>query len=193
MKFTALASIAAATILLAACGGSDDDFPPRGSLVESPATVTTLSTASIDAGTQSSGLQAISGTAKCSVKVVALNYNTVGVAGEKTNASGVMLVPTGSAACTASSALVAYAKGTDVQKPRTLANPADGETFLLIAMYAAQGYTVVATDYLAYAKSNYSFHPYLHADSEASSVIDSVRAAVEPGPEIVSSPPHSFA
>ena len=40
-------------------------------------------------------------------------------------------------------------------------------------MYAAQGYAVVATDYLGYAKSNYSFHPYLHADSEASSVIDS--------------------
>jgi pimeloyl-ACP methyl ester carboxylesterase len=72
---------------------------------------------------------------------------------------------------------VAYAKGTDVQKPRTLANPADGETFLLAAMYASQGYAVVATDYLGYAKSSYSYHPYLHADSEATSVIDSIRAA----------------
>ena len=64
-----------------------------------------------------------------------------------------------------------------MQKPRTLANPADGETFLLAAMYAAQGYTVVATDYLGYAKSAYAYHPYLHADSEASAVIDSIRAA----------------
>jgi pimeloyl-ACP methyl ester carboxylesterase len=87
-----------------------------------------------------------------------------------------MLVPAGVCA-NASYALVAYAKGTDVQKPRTLANPSDGETFLLAAMYAAQGYAVVATDYLGYAKSNYSYHPYLHADSEASSVIDSIRAA----------------
>jgi pimeloyl-ACP methyl ester carboxylesterase len=44
-------------------------------------------------------------------------------------------------------------------------------------MFAAQGYAVVATDYLGYAKSSYNFHPYLHADSEASTVIDSARAA----------------
>src|SRR5690606_4696639 len=60
---------------------------------------------------------------------------------------------------------------------RTMANPQDAEAFLLAAMYAAQGYAVVATDYLGYAKSNYPFHPYLHADSEASSVVDAIRAA----------------
>ncbi len=32
-------------------------------------------------------------------------------------------------------------------------------------------------DYLGYAKSTYAFHPYLHADSQATTVIDSVRAA----------------
>ena len=57
------------------------------------------------------------------------------------------------------------------------ANPADGETFLLAAMYAAQGYAVVATDYLGFAKSTYTYHPYLHADSEASAMLDSIRAA----------------
>jgi pimeloyl-ACP methyl ester carboxylesterase len=72
---------------------------------------------------------------------------------------------------------VAYAKGTDVQKPHSLANPADAETGLLAAMYAGQGYAVVATDYLGFAKSAYSYHPYLHAASEATSVIDSIRAA----------------
>ena len=166
-----------AACLLAACGGGGTPSPTslRGTLVEAPTVVTTLSIAQINAGSSSSGLQALSGTAKCDVKVVALNYNTVGVSGEQANASGVMLVPTGS--CTTSAALVAYAKGTDVQKPRTLANPADGETFMLAAMYAAQGYAVVATDYLGFAKSTYSYHPYLHADSEASSVIDSIRAA----------------
>lgn len=147
----------------------------RGSLIDPAAILTTLTAAQIDAATSSSGLQALSGKAKCDIKVVALNYNTVGVSGEKTNASGVMLVPAGS--CITAAGLVAYAKGTDVQKPRTLANPADPETFLLAAMYAAQGYAVVATDYLGFAKSAYTYHPYLHADSEASSVIDSIRAA----------------
>jgi pimeloyl-ACP methyl ester carboxylesterase len=170
-----LTAIAAATSLLVACGGGGSD-DKRGALLESPQTLTTLTAAQINAGTASSGLQAISGPAKCDVRVVALNYATVGAKGEDTNASGVMLVPAGSCAA-ASHPLVAYAKGTDVQKPRTLANPNDPETFLLAAMYAAQGYAVVATDYLGFAKSNYAYHPYLHADSEATSVIDSIRAA----------------
>lgn len=170
-------SVAVAAALLAACGGSDD--PERGALVEAPATVATLTAAQIDAATASSGLQAIAGKALCDVKVVAINYRTPGVKpGEFSNASGVMLVPGGStAACNTATPLVAYAKGTDVQKPRTLANPQDTETFLLIAVYAAQGYAVVASDYLGFAKSDYRYHPYLHADSEAATVVDAVRAA----------------
>ena len=46
---------------------------------------------------------------------------------------------------------------------------------MLAAMYAAQGYAVVATDYLGYAKSTFPYHPYLHADSEARS-----RAGLDP-------------
>ena len=173
MTYFRLTCVAAAAALLVACGGSDDD--ERGELVDPPAVLATLTAAQIDASTASSGLQPLTGKARCDVKVVGLNYATVGAKNEDTNASGVMLVPAGS--CTAAAPLVAYAKGTDVQKPRTLANPQDSETFLLAAMYAAQGYAVVATDYLGYAKSTYSFHPYLHADSEATAVIDSVRAA----------------
>lgn len=175
MKNCHILTAVAAAALLVACGGGDNN-DGRGALIDAPVTVSTLTAAQIDAGTASSGLQPITGKAKCDVRVVALNYATVGVQGEAANASGVMLVPAGSCAA-ASLPLVAYAKGTDVQKPRTLANPADGETFLLASMYAAQGYAVVATDYLGFAKSTYSYHPYLHADSEASSVIDSIRAA----------------
>ncbi len=183
MKQPHLLSTVAAASLLAACGGGGDGpgfgggglGPGTGALQEPAVTVTTLSTAQIDAGTAQSGLQPISGTAKCDVKVVALNYSTVGPKGEATNASGVLLMPAGT--CANNAPLVAYAKGTDVQKPRTLANPQDPETFMLAAMYAAQGYAVVATDYLGYAKSTYSYHPYLHADSEARSVLDSIRAA----------------
>ena len=162
-------SLISAAALLAACGGSD---PVNGSLIDTPSTLATLTKAQLDA----SGLIALSGPAKCDVKLVSLNYVTPGAKGESSNASGVLLLPTG-AGCTAAAPLVAYAKGTDVQKPRTLANPLDSETGLLAAMYAGQGYAVVATDYLGFAKSNYSYHPYLHADSEATSVIDSIRAA----------------
>lgn len=162
-------SMVSVAALLAACGGSD---PTNGALKEDPVLLATLTKAQLNA----SGLLALSGPAKCDVKVIGLHYITPGVKGEVSNASGVLLLPSG-ADCGVSAPLVAYAKGTDVQKPRTLANPADSETGLLAAMYAGQGYAVVATDYLGFAKSNYSFHPYLHADSEASSVIDSIRAA----------------
>lgn len=155
--------------LLAACGGNST---PNGALIDTPVLLGTLTKAQFDGGP----LAGLSGKAKCDVKVVSLNYVTPGVKGESSNASGVLLLPSG-VDCTAAAPLVAYAKGTDVQKPRTLANPADGETFLLAAMYASQGYAVVATDYLGFAKSNHSYHPYLHADTEASSVIDSIRAA----------------
>ena len=165
----------AAAALLVACGGGDDGGS-RGGLIDTPATVATLTAAQIDASTLGSGLQPLTGKAKCDVRVMSLNYATIGVTGEDANASGVLLLPAGACAGT-SYPLVAYGKGTDVQKPRTLANPADGETFLLAAMYAAQGYAVVATDYLGFGKSTYSYHPYLHADSEASAVIDSIRAA----------------
>lgn len=178
MKTTHGLTAIAAAVLLVSCGGSGDS---RGVLVETPQTLATLTAAQIDAGTAASGLQPISGKAQCDVRVVALHYSTIGVNSESTDASGVMLIPAGACA-NASAPLVAYAKGTDVQKPRTLANPADPETFLLVAMYAAQGYAVVATDYLGYAKSSYSYHPYLHADSEASSVIDSIRAARNAAP-----------
>jgi pimeloyl-ACP methyl ester carboxylesterase len=173
-RIRALTAVAAAALLVSCGGGGDNNG--RGALLETPQTLTTLTAAQIDSSATASGLQAISGPAQCDVRVTSINYATVGVNAETTNASGVMLVPAGACA-NGSYPLVAYAKGTDVEKPRTLANASDGETFLLAAIYAAQGYAVVATDYLGYAKSNYSYHPYLHADSEASSVVDSIRAA----------------
>lgn len=163
-------SAVGAAVLLAACGGSDTNH--NGQLLETPASIFTMTKAQLDG----SGLIGLSGAAKCDVQVVPLNYVTPGAKGEASNASGVLLLPTGTG-CTGPAPLVAYAKGTDVQKTHTLANPADSETGLLAAMYAGQGYAVVATDYLGFAKSAYSYHPYLHAASEATSVIDSIRAA----------------
>jgi hypothetical protein len=115
----------------AASGASLTTALARGNLVSPGVVLTTLTAATMDGLTSSSGLQALTGKAACDVKFVKLNYKTVGVNGEATNASGVMLVPGG--ACANAAGLIAYAKGTDVQKTRTLANPADSETFLLAA------------------------------------------------------------
>lgn len=156
-------------------GGSEDSAFSRGDLLELPNMIASFTATEIDAMTQTSGTQAITGKARCDVKLIGLNYRTVGVHSEQTNASGVLLLPTG--ACDVDAALVAYSKGTDVVRPRTLAHSADPETRFLLSMYAAHGYAVVASDMLGFAKSAYSFHPYLHADSEASTNIDAIRAA----------------
>ena len=182
MKLLQLSAIAAAAALLVACGGSDEPAgPKRGELLDPARVVADLTPEQIDAATAASGLQALTGKASCGVKILALNYATLGAKGEPgANSSGALMVPTGplgSTCATAATPLLAYAHGTVVSKPITMADPNNAETMLLVAFYAAQGYSVVASDYLGYAQSTYAYHPYLHADSEASAVIDSVRAA----------------
>lgn len=155
-RFIRLGWVAIVAAWLAACGGSSG--PERGSLVEPAAAgyVATLSAAQIDAATSSNGLQALTGPARCDVEFVSLTYRTPGARGEErlptgepVQASGALLLPAG--ACDGEPApLLAYTRGTDVSRPRAMANPQDAEAFLLAAMYAAQGYAVVATDYLGY-------------------------------------------
>ena len=172
MRLTAVA----AAVLLVSCGGGGDSID-RGALLETPQTLATLTAAQIDAGTAQSGLQALTGKAQCDVRVVSLQLLDRRRQREDTNASGVMLVPAGACA-NARRRWWPTRKGTDVQKPRTLANPTDGETFLLAAMYAAQGYAVVATDYLGLRQVELQLPPLsaLRIPKPAS-MIDSIRAA----------------
>lgn len=167
--------------LLSACGGNAPDrgaSKDRGALKTDPVTLTTLPVTTITAAAQTSGLVRLTGPAQCDVRVVALDFHTAGVRNDMSNSTGVMLVPQGDApACQGPFPLLAYARATEVNKARTLADPADSETALLTAVYAAQGYAVVAPDYLGYAGSGYSFHPYLHADSQATTLVDAIRAA----------------
>lgn len=173
-----------------ACGGGGGDGggvpagsglagsvePVRGELMEPAVLIETFSAARIDALTSAAKIQSITGKARCDVRMLRLNYRTIGAKGEWTNATGALLMPLGPA-CDGGATLLAYGKGTDVVQPRTLANAQDFEAQFLVSMYAAQGYAVVASDMLGFAGSDYAFHPYLHADSEASATIDALRAA----------------
>jgi pimeloyl-ACP methyl ester carboxylesterase len=161
-----------ASLILTACSGN-----LNGYIIGAPTVIgSKLTVAQIDATTAATGLQPLTGTAKCDVTVVQINYQTSGVQrGEKTNASAAVLVPSGFG-CPGPFPLIAYGRGTTPFKAHTMANPEDPETIRLMAFFAAQGYVVVATDYLSYALSSYPYHPYMHADTEASSIIDSIRA-----------------
>jgi len=168
---------AVALVGLAGCSGGSNGNTSNGKL-QSQSTVATVTVAELNFKAAETGLIALSGPAKCDVTLKFIDYQTPGVqAGETTNATGVVLLPSGSNCPTGPAPLLAYARGSEVSKAYALAKADNPETYLLMSLYASQGYVVVATDYLGYAGSKYPYHPYLHADSEASSVIDSIRAA----------------
>lgn len=88
------------------------------------------------------------------------------------------MIPSGPA-CPGPFPIVAYSRGTDLDKSRSLATPGDEEAQLVAALIASQGFVVTATDYLGYARSSLPYHPYLHAASEAMTNVDALRAARE--------------
>lgn len=186
-----------AALLVAACGGGDggDTFgtqvanPARGQLMQSPpATIYSLTaasfTASLNAKPSGQSLLQLTGAPACGVDIHYIKYGTVGGAGEKTDASGALMVPTGSdPKCTGARPIVLYAHGTNISKRFNLAefaddtNPANSESVLLAAMFAAQGYIVVAPNYAGYDSSSLSYHPYVNADQQSKDMIDALAAA----------------
>jgi hypothetical protein len=196
-QFKILGTALAAALLVAACGGGDGGSPfgtqiaspARGQLMQSPpALITSLTaasfTASLNASATGQGLLQLAGAPVCGVDVQYIKYGTVGGKGEKTDATGALMVPTGSdPKCSNGRPIVLYAHGTNITKRYNLAeiadstNPANSESVLLAAMYAAQGYIVVAPNYAGYDTSSLSYHPYVNADQQSKDMIDALAAA----------------
>lgn len=187
MKFLTLTASAAAAALLAACGGGDttvgagfDLSGARGSLVATPSALTKLTPAEfqVAAGTSAASLFAVAGTPVCDITFNYFQYGTEGGAGEKTTASAGLMVPSGTnAACTGPRPVLLYAHGTTTDKKKNMASPQDGEAALVAAMYAAQGYIVVAPNYAGYESSPLPYHPYLNLDQQAKDMVDALAAA----------------
>lgn len=176
MKTMQLSIVAAACAVLAACGDGTNNS--RGSTTAPPTTVATVTKAEIDAVTTSTGAKALTGTALCDVKVSSVQYNTVGGKNEATTASTAIMVPQGAIGCTGSRPVLVYTHGTTIDKNYNMANVAtNSEAGLIMAMYAAQGFIVVAPNYTGYSGSSLSYHPYLNAEAQANDVIDAMRAA----------------
>lgn len=207
MKYLNGLALTSAAVLLAACGGgsdtggstSVDNSGARGSLVHNPPLRVTGMTAAEFAsrlGETASGksLLQIAGTPKCGVNFHYMEYGTVGGASEATNATGAIMVPTGSdPACTGARPIVLYAHGTTTDRAYNIADildparPGASEGSLLGAMYAAQGFIVVAPNYAGYDASRLAYHPYLNADQQSKEMIDSLTAARKALPNISSS------
>ncbi len=190
-------------ILVAACGGggsgplgTQDAKPARGALMQSPpARITSMTAADFTAllTAKSPSLLQLAGTPACGVDVQYIKYGTVGGANEATDASGALMVPTGSAAaCTGARPIVMYAHGTNITKRFNLAdfadntNPGYSEGVMIAALYAAQGYIVVAPNYAGYDSSSLGYHPYLNADQQSKEMIDILAAAKKALPTLIS-------
>ena len=91
------------------------------------------------------------------------------------------MVPTGSTAqCSGGRPIVLYAHGTNTDRATNMAditNPGNTEGALVAAMFAAQGYIVVAPNYAGYDISTLTYHPYLNADQQSKDMIDALTAA----------------
>lgn len=139
-------------------------------------------------------------TAICDIMVYKLSYPTVGAAGEVTNASAALMVPTAIASpnqnsqnsqnkqsCQGNRPIVLHAHGTAVEKNYDFTqvaskkNDAGNAAALVAANFAAQGYVVVAPNYAGYDESSLGYHPYLNAKQQSHEMkhaLDAARAAL---------------
>ena len=186
-----------ASVVLAGCGGGSegpvvDNSLARGSLAANPpnlvpipqpdgSVATALAPAlfaqKLEAGQP--GITQVTGVPKCAITTYYMKYGTVGGAGEATDATGAIMVPSGSdPACAGPRPVVLYAHGTSYDKNYNMAQIGqNSEATLLAAMYAAQGFIVVAPNYAGYDVSKLSYHPYLNAEQSANDMVDALRAA----------------
>ena len=194
-------SAAFAAVLLTACGSDSttstvNTSPAHGTLVENPPLrIASLNAASLAAqlSANASGAQLLqlTGAPACGVDFYYIKFWTVGGSGETTQSSGALMVPTGAApTCSGSRPIVLYAHGTQSDKTVNIADPtntSNSEGILVAAMYAAQGYIVVAPNYAGYDISTLGYHPFLDAAQQSGEMMDTLTAARMALPQTMSS------
>ncbi len=178
--------------LLAACGGSSSPTATVN-VSTTPGTLSVnppLRIASLDAAALRAALSAIAvgaqllqltGNPVCGVDFYYLKFMTLGGAGEMTQSSGALMLPTGAAAgCSGPRPIVEYAHAPLTNQAANIANitdPTNTEGLLIAAMFAAQGYIVVAPNYAGYDISTLGYHPFLDADQQSGEMMDILAAA----------------
>jgi poly(3-hydroxybutyrate) depolymerase len=182
-----------ALVALAACqngnGGNPMSVgpatPQRGSLIQSP--VQKVGSYSVDDLLAMLGVSELGKTLLqltysplCTISVYHMEYETVDPAGNLTPASGALMVPSGTGTCQGGRPIVLYAHGTVTDRDYNIAELGASDNdqgLLLAAVFAAEGYIVVAPNYVGYDTSTLGFHPYLDADQQSADMIDALTAA----------------
>ena len=173
----------ASSLLLVGCGDDNDFNTAIGSdSATSVKSISSFNTAQIN--TQFGLDGTATPDAKCDIKIEKVSYPTVGAAGERTNATAALMLPSGdSADCQGDRPILLYAHGTTTDKGYDFSqvanpqNPAAGEATLIAANFAAQGYIVVAPNYAGYDDSDLDYHPYLVAQQQSTDMVDALDSA----------------
>ncbi len=195
-RLSCAAALLATFLLLTACGGGNKNNgtggiapapppPQRGDLLGIPLLKTYAPQELLLLAGQSEigkSLVKLAVAPKCSVSVYQLKYQTVGATGEGASASGALMVPSGAdAACQGARPVLLYAHGTSADRTFNIANltssnAASAEAVALAAVFAAQGYIVIAPNYAGYDSSSLAYHPFLNADQQSKEMIDILKA-----------------
>ena len=200
-RFRSALGAMAAAMLVAACGSDTqtsvvNDSTTHGTLVESPplriaSLDATAFAAELNSTTSGQALLQLTGTPSCGVDFYYLKFYTTGAAGEATMSSGAMMVPTGAAGtCSGARPIVLYAHGTQADQTFNIAditNTSNTEGALVAAMFAAQGYIVVAPNYAGYDISTLGYHPFVNATQQSGEMLDILTAARTALPKTFSS------
>ncbi|WP_201555757.1 alpha/beta hydrolase family protein [Psychrobacter sp. 72-O-c] len=171
----------ASALLLAGCGDDDNDNTTNVTYATTVEPINSFTANDIN-NIISAGVAAPE--AKCDIKIEKVNYPTVGAAGERTNATAAVMLPSGNSAdCKGDRPILLYAHGTTTDKNYDFSqvgkpqNPAANEATLIAANFAAQGYIVVAPNYAGYDESDLDYHPYLVADQQSTDMVDALNSA----------------
>jgi hypothetical protein len=179
-----------AALVVAACGSSTqtaqvgNSTAPGSLALDPPFRVASADAATFAAqvGATASGKQLLllTGAPACGVDFYYLKFWTVGGAKETTQSSGALMVPTGGSGCSGPRPIVLYAHGTNTNQALNLADvtdPTNTEGVLIAAMFAAQGYIVVAPNYAGYDISTLGYHPFLDAAQQSGEMMNILTAA----------------
>ena len=184
---------------LAACGSDNDSATtpptktgvaslPTGNLIKDPLTTKNLTPSALTQlfNTTDPDFSKVAATPKCGVRVEYMQYDTVDVKGNKTDATGAVFIPTGTdASCSGNRPIVLNAHGTATTKAYNFAevgnanNEAGPAATLLAALFAGQGYVVISPNYAGYDKSSLAYHPYLNAQQQSHEMADALKAGRE--------------
>lgn len=134
----------------------------------------TLNFAQIDSMYTANGIPTFLFQKRFNVNIYKVIYNTVSFDSSATTASGALLLPV-NPPCNLP--LVSYQHGTETLK-LNVPSHLGGELPVGVAL-SSDGYAACLPDYIGLGDNPVQYHPYLHAQSEATATIDMIRASRE--------------